>query len=70
MVTVVSTARTPTAMKTDSITRAATKPRDMAGYALLTTGYSATAVTMFAMIRMTSEKAPHSNRVSAAPLRM
>ena len=65
MVTTVRTLRMPTAMKTASMTRAVTKPRDMAGKRRLRTGYSATAVPMFAMMRMTSAKAPHSTRVSS-----
>ena len=60
----------PTAMKTDSMTRAVTKPRLSAGKRRLRTGYSATAVPMLAKIRTISANAPHSTRVSSPLPRM
>jgi hypothetical protein len=64
MVTRVKTARTPTAMNTDSMIRAVTKPRLIAGNRRLRTGYSATAVPMLAKIRTISANAPHRTWVS------
>ena len=52
----------PTAMKTHSTTRAATKPRARISLTRLTTGYSTTAVPMFAMMRSSSKNAPRTRR--------
>ena len=55
----------PTAMKTDSMTRAVTKPSARLSFSRLRIGNSTTAVPMFAMMRSSSRNAPKVALVSA-----
>jgi hypothetical protein len=54
----------PTPMKTLSMTRAVTKARARFSWYRFSRENRATAEPMFAMIRISSDSAPHSTRVS------